>query len=228
MGTSWYTWLEQGRDIKISEPIARAIGSALQFSDDEFRYFYGLLGISLHLRDVPQPDASDAQDLANLVDSLEPCPAMILDDMWNIRGANHATRLVFGLSDLDQNLLVYIFANDVFRSRCADFSRVAARAVAQFRASAVRNYDDPALERMVDKLSLQSEEFASLWHSHKVLNQARGSREEINHPEAGTLIFETQVWTLDGFDSTRLMVHLPAPGTCTRGKVSDLVRDAEG
>src|SRR3954467_10382014 len=53
IGTSWYTWLEQGRDIKVSEPVARAIGRALRLDLGETAYFYRLVGLG---HSVPAAD----------------------------------------------------------------------------------------------------------------------------------------------------------------------------
>ena len=39
---TWYTWLEQGRDIKVSTSVLDAISSALQLNNDERRYLYAL------------------------------------------------------------------------------------------------------------------------------------------------------------------------------------------
>jgi MmyB-like transcription regulator ligand binding domain/Helix-turn-helix domain len=224
VGTSWYTWLEQGREINVSEPVAYAIGSALKLNDDEFRYFYGLLEISPQFLRARHPHKGGTRDLPHLVDSLMPHPALIADYIWNIRVANASARLVFGLAEADKNLLVSLFTNKIIRSRCADFSRVARYTVAQFRASIVGHYGDPVLERMISDLSRQSSDFASLWHSHDVLVRPDGNRKEVDHPTAGRLVFETHSWTLDGTGSVRLFLHLPARVTDTPRRVADLLR----
>jgi hypothetical protein len=234
VGTSWYTWLEQGRGINVSEPIARAIGRALQLDDCQFNYFYRLLGISPYrlLGISPRlaemrPGELSYPDLSHLVEELLPNPALILDRMWNILESNLATRLVFGLSESEPNLLVSLFTNDVVRSRCADFGRIKKIAVAQFRAGTAECYDDPVFNDLIGRLCERSGQFASLWHSHDVLD-LRYERKEVNHPEAGRLVFQTQAWRLDGFDSVRLLLHVPHGMTDTRRKVEALVQSNLG
>lgn len=42
VSTTWYTWLEQGRDIQVSASVLDGISSALQLNADEKRYLYSL------------------------------------------------------------------------------------------------------------------------------------------------------------------------------------------
>jgi len=137
VGSSWYTWLEQGRDINISEPVARSIGTALRLDDCEFNYFYRLLGFSTRLREARVLDDFGRPHLGQVVDEWLPCPALILDTLWNILEVNISTRLVFGLPEHERNLLVCLFTSDLIRSRSRDFDYMATVAVAKFRADTV-------------------------------------------------------------------------------------------
>ena len=42
VSTTWYTWLEQGRDIKVSSTVLDCISTALQLNNDEREYLYDL------------------------------------------------------------------------------------------------------------------------------------------------------------------------------------------
>lgn len=42
VSTTWYTWLEQGRDIKVSSIVLDCISTALQLNNDERDYLYDL------------------------------------------------------------------------------------------------------------------------------------------------------------------------------------------
>src|SRR3954471_15966448 len=80
IGTSWYTWLEQGRDIKVSEPIARAIGRALRLDQGELAYFYRLVGLG---HSAPVADIADSV-FEPVVNGWLPNPALVIDPLWNI------------------------------------------------------------------------------------------------------------------------------------------------
>ncbi|MCZ4149579.1 transcriptional regulator, partial [Escherichia coli] len=42
VSTTWYTWLEQGREIKVSSSVLDSVANALQLTADERRYVYSL------------------------------------------------------------------------------------------------------------------------------------------------------------------------------------------
>lgn len=207
IGTSWYTWLEQGRDIKVSEPIARAIGRALRLDPGELTYFYRLVGLGHTAPAAPVEGA----ELQPVVDGWLPNPALVIDQMWHILALNQAARIVFGLSTEDDNLLAGLFGNNVLRARCADWDWLTRVTVAQFRAATVEHHDDPALHELVDGLAMRSNRFAELWRRHEVL-PADATPTGIEHPEAGRLDFESNVWRLGGAPSVQLVLYLPSTG----------------
>jgi transcriptional regulator with XRE-family HTH domain len=225
IGTSWYAWLEQGRDINVSENVARAIGRALRLDRSEVRYLYQLLGIS------PGQDARAGVeglglDTGRVVDEWLPNPALVVDDLWNLIDSNASARAVFGIEEGDRNLLVSFFTNERVWSRYPDPDRVAREAVAQFRAAAAARYNDPGFSRLVASLCARSERFAALWRSHEVLD-SRKKRKEIDHPDVGRLSFDVHTWRVDGADGIRLFLHLPCPGSETRAKLETLLRQQE-
>ncbi|RLK55083.1 helix-turn-helix transcriptional regulator [Actinokineospora cianjurensis] len=221
IGTSWYTWLEQGRDINVSEPVARAVGHALRLNRSELCYLYQLLGIS-----PPQAGATVGEhpnlDLRQVVDECLPSPALVVDSLWNLVASNRSARLVFGLTDRDRNLLTSFFCREEIWSRYANPDRMARMAVAQFRVSAAGHYDDPIFNNLIRTLCAQSEKFTQLWHTHEVLD-ARLSSKEVDHPEVGRLSFDTQSWLLDGPDRIRMFLHVPHRMSDTRAKLAALL-----
>src|SRR4030081_1401550 len=40
VGVSWYTWLEQGRDIQVSDQVLERIASILQLNEEERRHLF--------------------------------------------------------------------------------------------------------------------------------------------------------------------------------------------
>lgn len=222
IGTSWYSWLEQGRDINVSESVARSIVRALRLSRPETRYLYQLLGINPPLG-ASAVDGGAELDLTQIVDEWLPNPALIIDNLWNLLCCNRAAAHVFGISSTDRNLLVSFFTKSEVRSRYVDPHGTARLAVAQFRTDAVAHYDDPILNNLVTSLCEQSEEFATLWHKHEVL-EGRLKNKEVEHPDVGRLSFVTQSWQLDGPHPVRLFLHVPNRVSDTRRKLETLLK----
>lgn len=73
VGSSWYTWLEQGRDVQPSVEVLAAIADALRLSSGERRHLFLLGGHS----DAEQPSSGERASswLQALLDSLSPHPA---------------------------------------------------------------------------------------------------------------------------------------------------------
>src|SRR3954470_20156988 len=89
VGVSWYTWLEQGRDITVSTAVLDAISTALRMSEPERIHLYMLSGLN-----PPPPGghrgASVTPELLNLIDAWLPRPAMLQDRHWNLLAINDA------------------------------------------------------------------------------------------------------------------------------------------
>src|SRR3954447_16632951 len=74
VGVTWYTWLEQGRDINASPQVLDAIARGLRLSSAERDTLYALARDEVPLPDgttAPEPD----DDLVALVHALNPHPA---------------------------------------------------------------------------------------------------------------------------------------------------------
>src|SRR6266852_9763447 len=56
MGTSWYIWLEQGRDVHPSAQVLESLAQALQLTPNERRHLFYLAGQAL----PAQPDSEPA------------------------------------------------------------------------------------------------------------------------------------------------------------------------
>src|SRR5579872_3654369 len=89
VGVSWYTWLEQGRDINPSPEVLDALVRALRLDPAERRTLFALARTELPLTDdVADTDPGQLDDeigqLIALVDSLHPNPAYLLGPMTRI------------------------------------------------------------------------------------------------------------------------------------------------
>ncbi|MBS0521291.1 MAG: helix-turn-helix domain-containing protein, partial [Proteobacteria bacterium] len=99
MSVTWYTWLEQGRDVSASPQALAALARALHLTPAERRYLFELAD----RRDPAAAPAEEAMDvpasLAEAVASVK-APAYLLDRLWNARAWNDpAQRLFVGWLD---------------------------------------------------------------------------------------------------------------------------------
>ncbi|MCU1640015.1 MAG: helix-turn-helix protein [Nocardia sp.] len=222
VGVSWYTWLEQGRDINVSAEVLEAIGRALQLSEPERAHLFVLAGLN------PPPAHSVratevSPELRRLIDAWAPRPALLRDRYWNILAINSATRAAFGYDDDDHNCLVSFFTNTRYRGCHAQWAQVAPSVVAAFRAEAAHLPGDPEFDRVIAELSAVSTEFAELWTRHDVASPTRAVK-AVNHPEAGAMYFDTTTLAVIDHPCWYLELYNPQPGTTTQERLEELLR----
>ncbi|WP_329471167.1 helix-turn-helix transcriptional regulator [Streptomyces sp. NBC_01723] len=224
IGASWYTWLEQGRDIKVSDQVVDAISRALLLDAVERDHLYRLVGMNPPQRAAD--DCADTGQLTTLVEGWMPSPAYVIDRCWDIVGLNRAAGIVFGFGERDTNCLVSFFTNPAFRARHRYWAEVAPGLVSEFRRDAARYPAEPRFTAISSRLTQESEEFADLWSRYELTATNQGTK-AIEHPRAGLLIFDHSVLEIPDRPGIRLMLHMARAGTETREKVAELLRRDE-
>ncbi|MFI9644842.1 helix-turn-helix transcriptional regulator [Streptomyces sp. NPDC052040] len=221
VGVSWYTWLEQGRDIKVSEEVLDAIARVLLLDSTEHAHLYRLAGLN-----PPQvasaPSAPAPPQVRRLLDAWSPRPGYIRDRHWNFTDINDAARIVFGYGESDHNCLVSYFSNVRYRVLHRHWAETAPYVVAGFRADAARYPEDPEFDRIAEKLTQSSTEFAELWERHDVAEHTSAVK-AVDHPEAGTLVFDATLLPLPELPGHHLILHNPRPGTDTQERLEQLL-----
>jgi transcriptional regulator with XRE-family HTH domain len=205
LSTTWYTWIEQGRDVSMSPTALARLAAALRLGRAEREYLFELAG----KRDPDPGGDSDAlpPGVPASVAAIGP-PAYLLDRHWNARAWNTAAeRLFVGWLDpgSDRNLLTFIFAAPGARTLICDWDRRARRVTAEFRAHCAAHLDDPALRGLIDRLRRLSPEFAAMWEQHGVLGREGGER-TFNHPADGFLRYEQVTFELAGHADVKLTI----------------------
>ena len=207
VSASWYTWLEQGRDIKVSDGVLDAISGALRLNEILREHLYRLAGTN----PPPQTAKATHADLSRLqrvVEELLPAPAYVVDRYWNTLATNELARSILNVDDKDYNYLLAFFIDPSSRDRYPRWEEEAGRLVGQFRVQAARFPEDASFDRMAGRLSSASTKFAELWAQHEIRDSAMTSI-EICHPSAGILLFEHMTLGLAESPDLRLMLYSP-------------------
>ncbi|MFC6064268.1 helix-turn-helix transcriptional regulator [Streptomyces ochraceiscleroticus] len=222
VGVSWYTWLEQGRDIKVSEQVLDAVARVLLLDFAERAHLYRLAGLN-----PPQapfaPSVAASPEMQRLLGAWSPRPGYIRDRHWNFTAVNDAARVVFGYRESDHNCLVSFFINVRYRVLHRHWAATAPAVAAAFRADAARYPDDPEFGRIAADLAAASPEFAELWARHDVAEHTSAVK-AVDHPEAGTMVFEATLLPLPEHPGHHLVLHNPHPGTETQQRLEALMR----
>lgn len=223
ISTSWYTWLEQGRDMSLSVSALSRLADVLHLSAAERTYVFELAR------------RRDQEPLANADDSATPpalfaavqamlMPAYLLDRRWRLCGANSAAANLFApwVTSAESCLLRYVFLDPSARDFIVDWDERAARLVAEFRADTALYPNDAALALLIAELRQESPTFADFWQRYGLLAR-EGGRRTFDHPQRGRLSYEQVTLTpscsadyklvllLSTEDSIFLQPRQPAP-----------------
>jgi transcriptional regulator with XRE-family HTH domain len=193
ISVTWYTWIEQGRDVSVSPGVWARLATVLALSRAERQYLFDLAECADPDHDhggiTPLP-----AHLADCVHSIT-APAYILDRCWNVLARNAPLLSLFnGWPDRDQspNLLRYIFLDPAARELVVDWEARASRVVAEFRADAGAHANEPDVHALLSELLQASSVFAHWWMRHTVVDRAGGLR-EFNHPAADGILRYQQI-----------------------------------
>jgi transcriptional regulator with XRE-family HTH domain len=211
VGVTWYTWLEQGREINPSAQVLDAIARTLQFDSHEHSHLFTLAGIATTT--VAAQCIELCPTVQPLLDQLEPFPACVLNDRLDLLAYNRVYASFFEDLDAipveDRNLLWLTFTDAAWRRPIVDWDESVGNLVAEYRAAMARHLDEPAWKLLVARLHRASPEFRAFWERHDVQSVV-SRRKRALHPTAGLLSVEyTNLW-LGERHGTRIVAFTPA------------------
>jgi transcriptional regulator with XRE-family HTH domain len=211
VGVTWYTWLEQGRDINASPQVLDAVARTLMLDPHEREHLFRLADVP---DNSPQADCQSlGPTIAVLLDKLDPYPAAV-------RNARHDTlafngsyeRMIGRLADVpfeDRNTLWRAFTSPSARAAMVDWEDATRRLVAEYRAAMAEHVGDPAWKCLVSRLLAVSPEFTELWERHEVAGPENLTKRWL-HPQVGLLRLNyTHLW-LGQRHNCRLTTYTPA------------------
>lgn len=197
ISTTWYIWLEQGRDVTASPRALERLAQALQLNRVERAYLFRLARpTSDGSRDQLVTKQLPSPSLQALIDGLHPRPAYVLDPIWNIVAWNDAAnRLLGGFTAGEEdeqhqpsNVLIRMFLDEHWRRLFDDWKPLARSVVAQFRAATSGLAATAEHKAIVETLQCQSPEFADAWRQTE-LAEPQSWQKTLTHPVAGRMTF---------------------------------------
>ncbi|ACS85528.1 helix-turn-helix transcriptional regulator [Musicola paradisiaca] len=214
VGITWYTWLEQGREIRTSAKTLTAIANALQFNQDETRHLFMLAGLpfSPAARASCEKISADGQ---RILDQLNPFPAVIVNARFSILGFNQAwCRLMnINLAQLpheDRNCILLAFTHPGWRECLVDLHELLPNIVAMFRARMAEHSGDPLWEAQLQRFLSESEEFRQLWHQRHDIQGVDDREKRFRHPVLGIIALRQTNWWTASSNGDRMLVYMPA------------------
>ncbi|MFJ1638020.1 helix-turn-helix domain-containing protein [Streptomyces sp. NPDC088256] len=211
VGVTWYTWLEQARDIQVSPQVLDALARALLLDRSERGHLFSLAGA---IDPAPGTECpSVTLGLREMLRQLDPIPACIQNSRYDILAYNRTYgRLLCDLDTVapeDRNCMILAYTNAQWRSSIVDLPEVNRLMAAKFRRAMAEHLPEPAWKALLRRLEESSEEFREIWARHEVV--ATGGRTKIfRNAHVGLLRLEhTDLW-LGPSSGPRMVTYAPA------------------
>ena len=218
MGTSWYVWLEQGRNVHPSTQVLESLAQALRLTPNERRHLFLLAGQPLPPH-VSSPEESAGPALQQVLDDLNPTPAYAIGRRWDYLAWNNAADGLFNISEASspyaRNMVWRLFTSPTMRER-PNWEQVARGTLAEFRTASARYPGDRWFEDLIEDLKQVSPEFRQWWPHHDV-RSSLDSHKVIEHPTLGHLEFEHI--TLQVLSNPDIRIAIYSPLAETRAKL---------
>jgi len=215
IGITWYTWLEQGRQIQVSAQVLESLARVLMLNDEETHHLY-ILANQTPPKGIPSHHQKISPMLQRVLDNFSYSPATILDSRWNIIAWNKAAKV--SLMDFDnvsienRNILWLTFTDPNYMKIYDNWELHAQEQIALFRAGCSKFIDDPWITQFVQTLKRESKEFDRWWSKHDVKTEKEYYK-ILNHPIVGKLTFEHTCFFVADNMNLKLFINSPVAET---------------
>ncbi|WP_323132666.1 helix-turn-helix domain-containing protein, partial [Kineococcus indalonis] len=218
VSVAYYTRLEQGRAMNVSESVLRAVGAALRLDEDELDHLRDLVGTAARpvstSPEVPRVRAG----VHRLLDAMTGVPALALGPRSEVLAANAPARALLldpqALPAKDRNWVRWLCTDPAARTLFLDWEDVAADAVAGLHRHVGRDACDPGVAALVGELSVVSPDFARWWASQRVRTRDHATH-RLQHPLVGRLDLDVETLHLPGAREQSLLTWTAAPGSAS-------------
>lgn len=210
VGVTWYTWLEQARDIQVSVQVLDALARTLFLDSSERSHLFQLAGAI-----DPRPATSCAvvtPALQAMLDQLDPIPACLQNSRYDILAYNRTYGML--LCDLDavppedRNCMILSYTHEEWRSSIVHLEKTQRLMAARFRGSMADHLADPTWKTLLKRLRT-SPEFCEVWDRHEVMG-ASPRRKEFRNTHVGRITVDhTDLW-LGPARGPRMVTYAPA------------------
>ncbi|GAA2712059.1 MULTISPECIES: helix-turn-helix transcriptional regulator [Streptomyces] len=212
ISATWYTYLEQGRDIRTSDQVLDALASVLRLDRYERGHLFQLAGHAAAVEiEEPEPLAAEVAAVPLL---LQPHPAYIIDGNYDVLSCNRAAGELFphltAAGDRPANFARWVFLEPAARAVLVDWEIEARGLLARLRTLAGRHPGDFRWIRLIDELSTGSPEVRAWWPQYDVQTR-HGGRKRLRHPGRGVTDFTYTAFHLAEQPEQTLVIYAENP-----------------
>jgi len=215
LSPTWYTYLEQGRDIHPSPEVMDSLARVLLLTEDERRYVH-TLAYGQVIKPVALVSDVAGNDLLREVVALEqdnPYPVYAVNQHNDLVAWNKASVEWYDdwsrYPEGERNLVHWMLTSPLARKRLLNWESDAKDTVARWRAEAAKWPDDEVLLDRIDRMLELSPLFAEWW-DEQVVRENRSRVRRFRLPGVGPRALRVLPLQSPEFAPAGIMFHLPA------------------
>jgi transcriptional regulator with XRE-family HTH domain len=210
VSVTWYTWLEQGRDVHVSANVLERISSTLRLSDEERDYLFTLAQNRPPPLAIGKPDKV-APAILRMIEALD-VPALVMSLRWDVVAWNELyAKAIRDYSELppdQRNLARILFTRPEYRIDEEEYEAMVRRVVPKLRVDYSQAGCDPDFEALIDELNEASSGFQRAWRDTTVMARSYGIN-VVRHATLGKISFEHTSYVPEGHPALRLVIYVP-------------------
>jgi len=210
LSATWYTWLEQGRDVRASDRVLESLSRTLRLSVEERDYLFAL---AQH-RPAPLQPMRTLEVSPAVKRTLEAMhmPALVITPRWDVIYWNRMVATTFRdysqIAPDERNLIRILLTNPLFQKDEAEFEAMATRILAKLRVDYSQAAGDPAFDALIEELTDISPAFKRLWPRPDIMGHSEGVH-LLRHPKLGGVTFEHTSYVVEGAPALRVVMFAP-------------------
>ncbi|WP_242097765.1 helix-turn-helix transcriptional regulator [Sphingomonas sp. CROZ-RG-20F-R02-07] len=185
VSVSWYTWIEQGRDIQISTDTVGRLANVLRLDQVESAHLFAL---ATNTRPASNDSVNLSDSLRTLIDTIDPVAAYVRNAYFDILAWNRSITQLFidygKLQPHERNTIRLMFLYPPYRDLIVDWESLAQGYVSSLRAARARAFVKAPFDRLAAELCEASPEFKVWWSEVDVTSFDEGYK-RLRHPLLG-------------------------------------------
>jgi transcriptional regulator with XRE-family HTH domain len=206
VGLSWYTWLEQGREINVSAQMLTRVATALSLTPTDTAYLFALAGV---MASEPALERIATDVLQAAVDDCRG-PAFVVSACWDVEAHNTPADRVFAFDAVTgvfaRNHFWRLFMDSARRAIYVDWEEAARGSVGYLRTVSVTRAGESRADALIAELMEKSKEFARIWQDQSTAALTPMTI-PLRLPRIGRIDFTSLRLQFPGLDG-RVLVHL--------------------
>jgi transcriptional regulator with XRE-family HTH domain len=212
VSVSYYSRLEQGRELSPSLRVLEALARVLRLGEEEKRELFRLAQPAARRTRSAFRIERVSPHLRQLIESWTRTPAFIIGHAQDLLATNALADALYRDFARHDNVLRMLFLDPAAKSFYRSPERAEHRAVADLRQTAAGTPEDPRILELVGELSVRSGEFRSLW-AREYTRIPPYEVKQIHHSAVGDLELRHEALAIRSAPGQQLIVLQAEPGS---------------